>query len=113
MTVRAADVIRKPASAVFDMFAAPVTYERPGAVRQDIKAAVRDFRGDDLFGSAVVGDRLAVVRAADFLGLGLSAPQKFDRVDMADGVFVVMDWRAAPPVGEPVFFRLAVRGGSR
>jgi hypothetical protein len=113
MTTRAADLFRRPAAAVFELFAAAVAYERLSTSRPGLKAAVRDFRGDDLFGAAAVGDRLVVVRYGDFEALGLGAPQRFDRVVMADGIFIVTDWRAAPPVGTPVFYRLAVRGGTK
>lgn len=113
MSTRAADIMRKPAGAVFAMYAAPLTYERAAQSFPNLLAAVRDLKELDLFGSAAVGDRLVVVRAADFDALGIGRPARYDRAVMNDGVFVVMDWRAAPPLGEAVFYRLAARGGTK
>jgi hypothetical protein len=109
---QAAEILRRPMAAAFEAFAGPVQYRR-AAAQIAIQAAVRDFRGADLFGSAAVGDRLVVVRAPDFLAASLGNPQRYDSIILADGEFTVIDWRAAPPVDTPVWFRLAVRGGTR
>jgi hypothetical protein len=105
--------MRPGITAAFELFADAVTYRRGVSGAWPLKAAARDFRGDDLFGSAIQSDRLAVVRARDFDSLGIGRPQRYDRVQLNDGEFVVIDWRAAPPMGEAVFYRLAVRGGTK
>jgi hypothetical protein len=112
VSVAAADIMRGPMGAAFELFAGIVSYSR-GAGTWPLKAAVRDFKGVDVFGSAAVGDRLAVVRQADFVQLGIGAPARYDIVTLVDGTFVVIDWRAAPAVETPVFYRLALRGGTR
>lgn len=110
----AASILRGAMASAFPMFSGAVTYERNNVPISDaLPAAVRDFRGETLFGSAEVGDRLAVIWASDFAALGIGDPQKYDAVIMADGRFTVHDWRVNPPVGTPVFYRLAIRGGSK
>lgn len=113
MSVRAADLMRPAMSAAFDLFAGDVTYRRGGVPPVVIKAAVRDFKGDTLFGSAMQSDRLATVRARDIVAAGLAKPQRYDQLDATEGTFVVIDWRAHPAVGEPMFFKLAIRGGTK
>lgn len=110
----AASILRNAMAPAFPMFSGPVTYLRNDVPISDaLPAAVRDFRGETLFGSAEEGDRLAVIWAADFAALGIGDPQKYDAVLMGDGRFSVMDWRVNPPGGTPVFYRLAIRGGSK
>jgi hypothetical protein len=97
---------------LFDRFASGVGYSRGSTVFAGVKASSRGLKGDELFGAAAMGDRLAVVRAADFTAIVGGNPQRFDRLSLPDGVYTVIDWRPAP-ADDPVFFRLVIRGGTQ
>lgn len=111
---QAGNLLRTAFAPAFPMFSGPITYERNGVPITDaLPAAVRDFRGIDLFGSAEVGDRLAIIPFEAFAAMAIGPPQRYDRVVMIDGHFSVADWRYHPPIGTPVWVKLAIRGGSK
>lgn len=106
MSAPAVEAMRPYLEALFTMFATTVTYEG-----MDIKMAVRSMKSDELWGSALQGDRLGVVRASEFHNIAVQ-PKKYAKV-VADQSYTVQDWRPSPGTSQaPVWYKLVLRGGS-
>jgi hypothetical protein len=92
----------------------PLVYvQNDGVTIATILAYVRGLRAEDLFASALQQDLVAVTDAAAFAIAfpARSTPQRFDRLRIEATSYAVEDWRAAPAFGNPVFFKLQLRGG--
>ena len=106
------EMIRPPVTQVFDLFADTVSYQQGGG-SYSLRMSVRGLKADDLFGSAAQGDRLGVVRAAEFDATVGAAPERYGKVTIGGIVYTVQEWRPAPGTGLPIFYRLLLRGGSQ
>lgn len=109
---QAADLIRQPVTAVFDLFSDSVTY-RQGATVVVLRMSIRSMKADELFGSAAQGDRLGVVRAQEFDAKVGAAPERYGRVEVGTTQYTVQDWKPAPATGLPIFYRMVLRGGTQ
>lgn len=98
---------------VLDMFATPVTVTRNAdGLAKDVPMFARGLRGTELMGGAYQSDRLAVFRVSDWEAqFGATPPVRFDKMALRAGSFSVEDVRAAPETGQPVFFKVLLRGG--
>jgi len=110
------DSIRGTQQQFFKMFARPATYRlNPTGETSSIPMFLRGLREDDLFAGAMQQDQVAVLDANVWLGAFPSrqTPARLDRVTSPKGTYAVEQWRGAPNDGEPVFFKLLLRGGSQ
>lgn len=96
----------------------PVQYEPVGGGPAfELYAFLRGLRADDLFGSALQSDVVAIVNAETFAALLPARPRplRYDRLQPGPaGVrFAVEEWRGSPHDAAPVFFKLLLRGGDQ
>jgi hypothetical protein len=106
------DIMGAAFSSMFDMFSSTCEYYRAGASLGTFKTSVKGLRGDELWGAAAQGDRLAVFRYTEIFPV-TGEPQRFDRVVLNGQSYTVIDWRQAPAAGAPVWYRLILRGGTQ
>jgi len=112
------EVIRGTQQAFFAKFAKINTY-RLGppneATQADIGMFLRGVREDDLFAGAMQQDQVAILDADLWASYFPSrrSPMRLDRVITPKGTYAVEQWRGAPNDGEPVFYKLLLRGGSQ
>jgi len=109
--------ISQPMRTVFASFARDVTYRLHTGETATVKAFIRGIKEDDLFAGAMQQDQVAQVDAVVWKAAFPSRqqPQRYDRIiTPANGqTFAVESFRGAPNDGEPVFFKLLLRGGQQ
>lgn len=68
-----------------------------------------------VFADAIeAGDMICTIDAADWAAVfPADRPRKFDKVTAGGVPYTVQNSHAAPPDGDPVWFRLLLRGGSQ
>jgi len=97
-----------------------VAYQGYGlSVFVPLRAYVTGMRSDNSpFGGAMQSDKMAVIDAARFAAAfpGRVRPLKFDRLRTLGPMgmtYTVEEWRGAPDGGDPVVFRILLRGGNQ
>lgn len=91
----------------------PCDYEQGGTSRA-LTAFVRGLGTDDTWANAQQTDMLAIINADDFaVAFPASRPKKYDRLRTPTRSYSVEEWRAAPASGDPVVWKLLVRGGTQ
>src|SRR5262245_44295515 len=83
------------------------TLKRDAMADVDFVGVIRGIRPDELVGSAVQGDFLVVIPAAQITG---RAPKKFDRIVANGRVYTVQFVRECYDGGELCSFKATVRG---
>lgn len=95
-----------------------IPYGAPTVPAFNINAFLRGLRADDLFGSALQSDVVAIINAADLKAAlpGRPRPLRYDRLHALGQVgltYTVEEWRGSPHYDQPIFFKLLLRGGNQ
>jgi hypothetical protein len=91
----------------------PQTYTVLNGPQAELTAYVRGVRAEDLFAGANQQDVAAVIDAQAFRAAfpTRAYPQRLDRLRVDGASWAVEEWRGSPNDGQPVFFKLLLRGG--
>lgn len=97
-----------------------VAYQGYGlSVGVTLRAYVTGMRSDNSpFGGAMQTDRMAVLDAAQFAAAFPARPRplRFDRLRTLGPMgmtYTIEEWRGSPEDGDPVVFRILLRGGNQ
>lgn len=115
MTLNFVDAIAGYTRWAFARFAKDCTYSLLDGTSATVRCFIRRSRRDDLFAAAAQQDVEAVIDAVQFKAAFPTRlqPARFDRIRTPDGRSYAVESDGGAPQVDPVFFKVALRGGSQ